>query len=992
MRGFILLVTFAFATPAVASEPPDFNRDVRPILSARCFKCHGPDEASRKAKLRLDTPDGAKHVLGKPEKSEFLLRIFSDDDSEIMPPPSVKSPLTPQEKLVLKNWIAAGGTYAPHWAFVPVKRPAIPRTAIPARNAIDHFVLEKLQKEGWTLSKEADRTTLIRRVYLDLIGIPPTPEDVDAFVKDASPEAYEKLVDRLLATPQYGERWARRWLDLARYADTNGYEKDRPRSIWPYRDWVIRAINADMPFDRFTIEQLAGDLLSDAGPSQRIATGFHRNTMLNEEGGIDPLEFRFHAMVDRVATTGTAFLGLTLGCAQCHTHKFDPITHTDYFRFFAFLNNSDEPEIAVPSPEQARTQAKLHAKIRAAELSLAENLPAAVRQKAFAEWLATERKAAVEWVVLRPTEREAGPHTKLTALGDGSLLAHGDAMKRDVYTLTLTKLPPGTTALRIEALPHESLPANGPGRTFYEGRKGDFLLSEVKLSVNGQQAKFASATESYSKSGLGGGAATAMLAIDGNALTGWAASGREGQASNAVFVLEQPLTATSAKLELVMERHYAASLGRFRISATTAQNGAKARDLPAAIEELLLPPDNELTAEQRGELLQHWATVAPELKAARAAIEALRKQLPTPPTTLVMHERPADHPRITFRHHRGEFLQPREQITAGVPAWLPSLPKGEAANRLAFARWIASPSNPLTARVAVNRQWQAFFGRGIVRTLDDFGYQGEAPSHPELLDWLAAEFVAPSDPKDGQPWSIKRLHRLIVTSATYQQSSKVTPELLAKDPENKLLARAPRVRLEAEQIRDSALKAAGLLSTKMYGPGVFPPQPANVTTEGTYGRLEWNVSNGEDRYRRGLYTFAKRTAPYAMGSTFDAPSGEACLARREVTNNALQALTMLNDTVLLDAAQALGRRVVAHAGKTEERVAYLFRLCLGRAPRAEEATKLAAFYEAQRARFAIDPDRADAVAGIGEGIAAERAAWTATARVILNLDEFITKE
>jgi hypothetical protein len=395
-------------------------------------------------------------------------------------------------------------------------------------------------------------------------------------------------------------------------------------------------------------------------------------------------------------------------------------------------------------------------------------------------------------------------------------------------------------------------------------------------------------------------------------------------------------------------------------------------------------------------LFRHWLTVAPQLKSPRDEIEALRKQLPAPATTLVMQERPADNPRPTFRHHRGEFLQPKEKVEPGVPAVLPQLPNGEPANRLTFARWLVSRENPLTARVTVNRHWQAFFGRGIVRTLDDFGYQGEPPTNPELLDWLAVEFMETSPPVAtgglSKPWSVKRLHKLIVMSATYRQSSRVTPELLAKDPENKLLARGPRVRLEAEQIRDSALKAAGLLSAKMYGPSVFPPQPASVTTEGTYGGLPWKVSDGEDRYRRGLYTFAKRTAPYAMGGTFDAPSGEACVARREVTNTALQALTMLNDAVLVEAAQALARRAVEHPGETEDRAAYLFRLCLVRPPSAGELTRLAKFYEAQRARFATDPDRAEAVAGHGEGPAADRAAWTATARAILNLDEFVTKE
>jgi hypothetical protein len=979
MRWAAVFVFVAFTTSAHAADTPDFNRDVRPILSAKCFKCHGPDDAARKAKLRLDRRDDAEHVLGKPADSELIRRISSTDAKEIMPPASVNKPLTAQEKDTLKRWITAGAKYEQHWAFVQPQKPQVPNTRYDTVNPIDAFVRARLEKEGLKPSPQADRYTLIRRVYLDLIGIPPTPEEVDAFVKDKSAGAYEKLVDKLLSSPHYGERWARRWLDLARYADTNGYEKDRQRSIWPYRDWVIKALNDDMPFDRFTIEQLAGDLLPNATLSQRVATGMHRNTMLNEEGGIDPLEFRFYAVVDRTATTGTTWLGLTVGCAQCHTHKFDPLSHTEYYGLFAFLNNADEPELPVPTAEQVKKRAELDAKIRELEAKLPEKLPVAERDKLFAAWLASERKKATEWTVLKPTKLDGGPNTKLKLLDDGSIFASGDAMKRDLYTLTLSDLPENTTAIRIEALPDDRLPARGPGRAFYEGPKGDFLLGEVMLSAGGEPKKFASATEAPRRPGT-----PASKALDGNSQTGWASSGNEGKPSYAVFVLAKPLTAKEAKLELLFERHYSASLGRFRVSATTAAD-ATAREMPAEVEQALLVPEEKLTASQRETLLHYWANVSAELKAARGEIDAIRKQMPVSATTLVMQERPADNPRPTARHHRGEFLQPREPVTPGVPAWLPSLPKDAPANRLTFAKWLVSRGNPLTPRVTVSRHWQAFFGRGLVRTLDDFGYQGELPTNPQLLDWLAVEFVE-------QGWSVKKLHKLIVMSATYRQSSRVTPELLAKDPENKLLARGSRVRLEAEQIRDSALKAAGLLSAKMYGPSVFPPQPANVTTEGTYGKLEWKVSEGEDRYRRGLYTFAKRTAPYAMAGTFDAPSGEACLAKREVTNTALQALTMLNDTVLLEAAQSLAKRTLAHPGKTDDRVEYLFRLCLMRVPTADEVTRIAKFYETQRERFATDPDRADAVAPRGEGPAAERAAWTATARAILNLDEFITRE
>jgi hypothetical protein len=965
-------------SPARAAGEPDFNRDVRPILAARCFKCHGPDDAARKGKLRLDSRDAAERVLGKAGESELLRRIVSTDADEVMPPPSTKVTLTAKEKETLKAWVAAGARYDAHWAFVPPKRPAVPNVVPQPSNPIDAFILARLQQDKLTFSPEADKYTLVRRVYLDLIGIPPTPEESDAFANDKRANAYERLVDQLLDSPRYGERWARKWLDLARYADTNGYEKDRQRSIWPYRDWVIRALNDDMPFDRFTIEQLAGDLMPKATVNQRVATGFHRNTMLNEEGGIDPQEFRYYAVADRTSVTGAVWLGLTVGCAQCHTHKFDPISHTEYFRLFALLNNADEPDLAVATPELTKRRAEIEAKIATLEAGLPDKMIAENRTTAFEAWLAVERKQAVKWQTIHPTTLEAGP-TKLQLLPDGSVFASGDAQKRDLYTLSLAGLPAGVTAFRIEAIPDDRLPGGGPGRAFYEGPKGDFLLSEITLTIGGKPVTFTTATETSTRPNL-----TAKMALDGHPHTGWAGSGRAGVGASAVFNLEKPLASGEAKLELLFERHYAASLGRFRLAVTTNARAVKARDLPAEVENLLTHPTEKLLPAERERLVRAWLAVAPELKTAREEIETLRKKLPPYPTTLVMQERPADNPRPTFRHHRGEFLQPKEEVQPGVPAVLTPLPKGAPANRLALAKWLVSPENPLTARVTVNRHWHAIFGRGLVRTLDDFGYQGETPSHPELLDWLALEFVE-------RGWSVKSLHKLLVTSATYRQSSRVTPDLLGKDPENKWLARGPRVRLDAEQIRDSALQAAGLLSAKMYGPSVFPPQPAGVTIEGTYGKLDWQVSAGEDRYRRGLYTFAKRTAPYAMFGTFDGPSGEACTARREVSNTPLQALTMLNDTVVLESALGIAKRLVAHDGKTADRVTYLFRLCLMRPPTLEEAASTGEFYETQRERFAADPKRAAVVAGPGD-LATERAAWAATARAILNLDEFITRE
>jgi hypothetical protein len=1181
-----ILATGLWFAGGLWAQEVDFNRDVRPILSRHCFKCHGPDDTVRKAGLRLDLESGAtgvaksgEHAIvpGRPNQSELIRRIFAMDEDERMPPASTKNPLTAAQKDSLRRWIAAGAKYQQHWAFVPPVQAPLPKvrqTDWP-RNPIDYFVLARLEAAGLGPSAPANRYTLVRRVYLDLMGLPPTPAEADSFVSDSSPDAYEKLVDRLLASPSYGERLARRWLDLARYADTNGYEKDRVRSMWPYRDWVIQALNRDLPFDQFTIEQLAGDMLPNATLDQRIATGFHRNTMINEEGGIDPQEFRFHAMTDRVGVTGTVWLGLTLGCAQCHTHKFDPIPHREYYQTMAFLNNADEPVMEVPKPDLAARRAALEKQIADREADLRNRFPpedewrwqvatiasavstagataeirpdgavrfsgtnpdqdtytvvidseladvAALRvealtdpalpstgpgrtphgnfvlteinvtaapkdaiengqpvklmhaeddfhqegfpaanaidgnqktgwaiqgpghwnvnrsatftfekpvelsggvrwtirldqqygkqhtlgklrislgkkrpdsrplevrrrehlEKKFHQWLQRESDRARHWTVLHPVEAKANLPI-LTVLPDDSVLASSDQTKRDVYDLKYRTNLRGIAAIRLEALPHESLPKHGPGRVYYEGPLGDFFLSELALTADGKPVKLSRATHSFADGGN-----TAANAIDGNPLTGWSINGGQGKPQTAVFTLEKPLEgAGELTLQMVFEKYYAAALGRFRIAVTTDTRAAEAHGVPADIEEPLAAGSNpERTAEQREMLLRFYLSVAPELAAEHAAIKKLREQLPGFPTTLVMSERPSNQVRTTHLHHRGEFLQPREEVTPAMLSILPPLPPDVPHDRLSFARRLVDPGNPLVGRVTMNRQWAAFFGRGIVRTTEDFGYQGEPPTHPELLDWLAVELV-------NRGWSLKRLHRLIVTSATYQQSSRVPPELLEQDPQNRLLGRGPRVRLEAELIRDSVLKCSGLLADRLGGPSVFPPQPPGVSSEGAYGPLAWNVSQGRDRYRRGLYTFSKRTAPYAMFTTFDAPSGEACVARREVSNTPLQALTLLNDAVFIEAAQQLGRLTAAQPLSVEDRATFLFRLCLTRPPTSSELTPLVRFFQEQTERFADKALDAAAVAGPGEGDINERAAWTVTARAILNLDEMITKD
>jgi mono/diheme cytochrome c family protein len=998
VKPIAALLTTALLAVAAAqprTTAPDFHREVRPILSQHCFKCHGPDDKTRTAGLRLDTPSGAFAKLpsgkravvpGRPDQSELVKRVALTSAPLMMPPAHANKPLSDAQRDILRRWVASGAQYRPHWAFVapkPSPLPAVQNTAWP-RSPIDRFILARLEKSGLQPAPEADRYTLIRRVSLDLIGLPPTPAEVDAFLRDTKPNAYERLVDRLLASPHYGERWARRWMDLARYADTNGYEKDRPRSIWPWRDWVINALNADMPYTQFTIEQIAGDMLPNPTPQQITATGFHRNTMLNEEGGIDPLEFRYHSMTDRMAVTGTVWLGLTTACAQCHTHKYDPITQRDYYRMMACINNANEIEVDVPDPTIRRRREEIQAKIDNLEQNLPQQFPPAPGRTplqsfddAFRTWKDEQASKIIRWEILKPTKAESSLPL-LTPQPDNSILSTGDVSKRDVYDITFRTDLAGVTAIRLEALTHPSLPKNGPGRTWYEGPFGDFFLSELLTNVDGKPIKIASADQTFAA-----GVYNAGKAIDGDPQTGWSVSGQVGVPHNAVFRLEQPIPAgNSLHIRMIFEKYYAAALGRFRISISKDPRAAKAYP-SAEIEDLLATPLPQRPADAETRLRRWFASTTPQLAAARAEIDKLRSAMPAYPTTLVMQERPANYVRPTHLHNRGEYLQPKEPVTPSVPAFLlggAPPPK----NRLEFARWLVSPQNPLTARVAVNRTWQALFGRGIVATTEDFGFQGQAPSHPELLDWLAVHFM-----QNG--WSMKRLHKLIVTSAAYRQSSAADNRKRTKDPLNILLSRGPRVRMEAEMVRDHALTASGLLSRKIGGPSVFPPQPAGVTSEGTYGPLQWKVSEGEDRYRRGIYTFAKRTAPYAMFLTFDGPSGEACLARREVSNTPLQALTLLNDQVFTEAAQKLGAQAAAHPDDAT-RCTQLFRTILTRLPTPREHTLLLSFLQKQKARFAENRTQAQALAG-AEGTAPleDRAACTALARALLNTDEALVK-
>jgi Protein of unknown function (DUF1549)/Protein of unknown function (DUF1553)/Planctomycete cytochrome C len=1178
--------------PPPVTSKVDFERDVKPIFAASCQGCHGPKKQKgglalhRKVAALAGGDDGPVIFPGKSAESRLIRYVAGLDDDHPMPPEGSGKPLTPAQVSLLRGWIDQGADWpesdkspteiSDHWSFRRPIRPDLPEVKDPAwsRNPIDRFILARLDREGLKPAPEADRTTLIRRLSLDLIGLPPTIAEIDAFVTDSTPDAYEKLVDRLLASPHYGERWARRWLDGARYADTNGYEKDRERSIWPYRDWVIKALNDDLPFDRFTVEQIAGDLLPGATISQKVATGFHRNTMINEEGGIDVEEFRFASLVDRVATTGAVWLGLTIQCAQCHTHKFDPITQREYYGFLSFFNNVDEPDLDLPDPAIAARRLEIERKIAGLEASLPDRFPekdvnrtwtalnptratadsgvslairpdgsvlvsgptpatdryeveveadlsklSSIRLEALSDpslpkggpgrapngnfvltefsvvdregkpislsaaeadvsqngfdvhgaidgdpasgWAVdvgqgrlnkdhtasfrveskgssdgltrltfrleqkyggqhtigcfrisagqesstpnVDRKSRLEakqrewesalklthWEMVAPGSVTSAKHATMTVLEDRSVLATGDKPNNDVYKVEIPLDRSGITAIRLEVLPHESLPNDGPGRAPLFSI-GNFLLTEVEASVvspDGASVRpiaFGNASADFEEAGR-----PASNTIDGKVDTGWSIGGAVGRPHAIVFRLKESVKSEpGSRLRLTLHQFtiHQTTIGRFRVSTTIDDNPPVASGLSAEVEEVALIPRNQRTPDQMKILQRHYLSVAPELAKANAEIAALRRSMPQLTSSMVMQERPKNQTRTTNIHRRGEFLQVGQPVAAGVPYVMHPLPEGPEPDRLKFARWLVSEENPLVGRVVMNRAWQAFFGRGLVSTVEDFGTRGERPTHPELLDWLATEF-----PRRG--WSMKAMHRLMVTSATYKQVSQAPAPLLARDPRNELLARGPRFRVESEMVRDVALAASGLLDPTIGGPSVYPPQPDGVTAL-SYGQVAWPTSKGRDRYRRGLYTYTKRTAPFAAFATFDMPTSEVACVRRERSNTPLQALTLLNDPAFVEAARALGRRVVLEGPKEADgRARLTFRLCVGRIPTQDEVASIVEFQARQADRLRSGELDAAKINGPDtKGDAVELASWATVARAILNLDETITKE
>jgi Protein of unknown function (DUF1553)/Protein of unknown function (DUF1549)/Planctomycete cytochrome C len=997
----------------------DFSA-IAPILSEHCVQCHGP--GTQQNGLRLDSGEavlkgsanGKIVVTGKSEASPLVRRLLGDIKPQM---PYGNQPLAESEIALIREWIDAGALNShsaansppkvhKHWAYIKPERPPLPEVKDQAwvRNPIDAFVLARLEKEGLSPSPEASKETLIRRLNLDLIGLPPSPQEVDAFVADKNPDAYERLVDRLLASPHYGERWARPWLDLARYADTNGYEKDDRRTAWKYRDWVINALNQDMSFKEFTIEQIAGDMLPNPTKDQLIATGFERNSMLNQEGGIDVEEYRYYSLVDRVNTTAAVWLGTTLGCAQCHNHKFDPFTQKDYYRFLAFFDNGvysvvdhgdryvREPQIELPTPDQAAKAKVLRADIARYTETLDTSSPEL--DAAQAKWEVRQKQIDGDWVVLKPEQVSSLGGAALTVQPDLSILAGGKNPQADTYEITSQTNRTGIAAFRMEVLRDPSLPNGGPGRD----PDGNFFLSDVDVEAAPadrpaafQPVEFKSAAADESQDDYN---AEKILLKDMN-LHGWAVDTTDSPAPprrQIVFVAAMPFgfpQGTILKIRMKHEmRHSSRNIGRFRLSITTVNDPLEAVRLEAHLRPLLDVPPDKRTDEQKQALAANFRAVTPLLDPVRKEKTETEDKLNGLgiATAMVMSERPGYGRPTSVIRIRGTFTMPGDRVYAGVPSVLNPLPPDVMPNRLGLAEWLVDDNNPLTGRVQVNHYWETLFGRGIVETGEDFGTQGDPPSHPELLDWLAVEFMS-------KGWSMKNILREIVTSATYRQSSHVTPELLERDPYNKLLARGPRFRMEAEMVGDAALSASGLLNPEIGGPSVFPFQPEGVWNM-PYNDDRWVMSKNGDQYRRDIYTFIRRTSPYPSLVTFDAPTREFCTVRRVRTNTPLQALTTLNDEVFFEAARAMAQRMQKEGGSTPaDQVAYGFRLCTSRRPEKAELDELMGFYRRELDNFQKDDKAATEVVQSKDAADAPRwAAMTMVANVILNLDEAITIE
>ena len=1013
MRYLICLLFVVGAQAAV-----DFARDIRPILSDKCFHCHGPDAKTREADLRLDTREGALEAIvpGKPQESELIARIHADPD-DIMPPPKTRKTLSAAEKQLLASWIAEGAEYKRHWAFVPPERPPQPQTRKTSwpKTGIDRFVLSGLNETGGKPAPEASRETLIRRVALDLTGVPPTIAEIDAFLADEQQGAYARMVDRYLDSPRYGEHMARHWLDIARYADTNGYQYDKERTQWPWRDWVIAAYNANMPFDRFSIEQLAGDLLPEPTTEQIIATGFNRNHPITIEGGIIDEEYRVEYVMDRVVTTTQTWMALSVGCARCHDHKYDPISQDEFYQLFDFFNHVPDrgmsgfnPQIKVQSPTISKQLEQLDAEIATAK---AANEPGEADLKS---WLASLDTSKAKW--LATSERPA----RITAIRgnevSAQILANGQAEVQGRYVRVSL---PGTQYLQLSEVQVFAGDANiAKGKSARQSSTG--YGGPAKFAVDGNTsgsyaAKTITHTNQESKPwwevDLGGAQTIERIVLwprtdccperldnftleilDGERQVIWSREKQPRPQPSSSFDIG-PRTVTLAQQGDIWLPSRPISL---RANESLALVGATAISAdPAWLEHAAMPTGiRKALADpvaNSAKLRAHLRDHAPARQAQRdalAALDAKRKKVAATPGANVLIMRDGNR-RKTYYLERGQYDQRRHELTADVPAALGAMADDLPKNRLGFAKWLLSPQHPLTARVAVNRYWQRLFGAGIVKTVEEFGMQSEWPSHPELLDWLAVEFVQSG-------WDIKHMHRLMLNSATYRQASTWT----GQDPENRLLGRASRFRLDAEVIRDSILSVSGLLDDTLGGPSVYPYQPAGLWMEinNRPGFARKYPEPAVDQlYRRSLYTFWKRTLPHPQMQTFDAPNREFCLMTRSRTNTPLQALALLNDPQYVEAARHLAQRILLAESATDARLSHGFRLVTGRAPRPAETARLSLLLEEELARYRADSALANSAITVGlsprdEALdPAEHAAWTSIARLLLNLDEMLNR-
>ena len=1120
----------------VSGQRVDFNRDIRPLISNNCLICHGPDEEERAAGLRLDTQEGSQEDLGgyaaivpgDSKSSELVARLVTDDEDMRMPPEGKGRRFTDSEIELIRRWIDQGGDYAKHWSYEKPSRPSLPVVSDEnwSRNAIDHFIMAQLDARGLNPSPEADRWTLARRVALDLTGLPPTWEEAMAFVSDERPDAYEQYVDQLLQKSSFGERWARVWLDLARYADSAGYADDPPRTIWAYRDYVIRSLNSNKPFDQFTIEQIAGDLLENPTEDQLIATAFHRNTLTNNEGGTNDEEFRNVAIVDRVNTTMAVWMGTTMACAQCHTHKYDPITQEEYFKFFAFFNSTQDsdkrderPTIEIWTEEQESQEEELREKIASLEKQLSQDSAELIEARKV--WLSGMRSEPI-WTTWVPTLAKARNRT-LTTSEDGWVVADGEEPEKDHYTLRFPTDGQELTGLRIEvpseqrenfvlSKVHASWTPKGddslqaryvrvelPGEkrmihlaelqvfagdrnvavdgkpsqssTDFGGKieylndgntDGDFhqnsvthtaiekdpwveidlgasvgvdrvvvwnrtdggasisdrlkgyeitLLNEARevvwrqvpekvpspsaeFTVGGpREIVFASAVADHEQSGF---VASSVLRQKADAKQGWAIAPQTGKPHELTLLLKSPRKlgdgVFTVRLDQISE-HKKHLLDRFRVAWTDDSAAAQWAGIPASVITTLRKPDSEWSESERTAIANYYRGISPLLQPLRDELAAAKSKLDSmkaATTVPVMRELAPKDRRETYVQIRGNYQSKGQKVGLGTPEAFHPLPTHADPDRLALARWLVDDENPLTARVIANRHWEELFGVGIVQTSEEFGSQGELPTHPQLLDWLAVEL------REGG-WNLKALVRLMVTSATYRQSSYTSDELQRSDPFNRFYARGPRFRVSAEMVRDQTLFVSGLLSDKMYGAPVKPPQPELGLKAAFGSATDWKTSGGVDRYRRGIYTTWRRSSPYPSMAQFDAPNREVCTVRRIRTNTPLQALVTLNDPVYVEAAQSLARGMVDAGDTPRLRIEYGIRQSLIREPSEAEITRLTTLAEAAYEKFKAQPSEAikmatDPLGELPENTdAAEYAAWTVVGNVILNLDEMFMK-